>query len=1443
MNPQQRLFLECCWEALERAGYAASHTPGAVGVFAGASLNRYLLDIFADQDLSAAGGRSQLLIGNSSDYLATRVSYKLNLRGPSFGVQTACSTSLVAVHLACQSLRLGECTMALAGGVSIRPPQQEDLLDQESGLISPDGHCRAFDAQAQGTVFGSGVGVVVLKRLADALADGDQIYAVIKGSAITNDGAAKVGFTAPSVDGQAAAIRQAIAAAGVDPATIGYVEAHGTGTPLGDPIEVAALTQAYRAWTDRTGFCALGTLKPNVGHLDAAAGVAGLLKAVLALAHCQLPPTLHVEQPNQQIDFARSPFYLNTALAEWPAGQTPRRAAVSSFGFGGTNAHVILEEAPRGAPPAPARPWNLLLLSAKTGTALEAATAGLAEHLRQCPDLDMDAAAYTLQVGRDAWSHRRALVYRDRAEALEVLEGEGSARLLTAVANGRDRPVVFLFPGQGAQYVNMGQDLYRHEPIFREWIDRCAEILRPHLGLDVREVIYSDRRPPTASNLQSPINETQYTQPALFVVEYALAQLWMSWGVRPAALIGHSVGEYVAACLAGVFSLEDALELVALRGRLMQALPRGSMLTVPLAEAELRRALEAARQEGIGPLDLAALNGPAHAVVAGSHEMIAAFAAWLDGRGVVCRTLQTSHAFHSWMVEPVVEPFTEQVRRVELRASQLPYISNVSGDWITPTEATDPAYWGRHLRQPVRFGPGVLRLLAGSESILLEVGPGQTLSTLARAAATERVIIASMRPAKETQPDLAYLLGAAGKLWLAGCPIDWSGLYGHERRRRIALPTYPFERQRYWIEPRRPAARRASGKRPDVADWFYLPSWQRSVPPKPQPLGERHTALVFADERGLGAALVERLRDERCPVVRVYAGERFSTIEPGTYTIDPARPDDYVALLDALGAADQPIDLIVHCWSVGAGGRAHTEIERFDRAQTHGLYSLLLLAQALGQRENAGPIRISVVANSLHDVIGTESLRPEQATILGACKVIPQEYPNLACQCIDVVLPESPALPAGSLIDQIWAEVGAGGDAPLVAYRGHHRWVQTFEALRVEPQPAPDTPLREGGVYLITGGLGGMGMVLAQHLARAARARLILTGRSALPARADWPGWLATHDAQDGVSRKIRDVLALEELGAEVLVVAADVADLEQMRAAVRQGTERFGPIHGAIHAAGVAGGGLIQLKTPAIAERVLAPKARGALVLDTLLADQPLDFLVLCSSISSITGRLGQADYAAANAFLDSFAFQRRGRRGSTVSINWDTWCDTGMARTTPVPLSMRRIHEQAIEHGISSTEGVEVFSRILALATAPQVIVSTRDLQATIAEVRAFTRSEALETIERAQETRPAHTRAHLSTSYVAPETELEQIIAEVWQEVIGVERVGVHDNFFELGGHSLLGMQLVSRLRDGFAIDIPVGLLFEAPTVADLALAIESLLIAEIEALPASPQGTTT
>ncbi|MFJ4183917.1 type I polyketide synthase [Kitasatospora sp. NPDC089509] len=798
LDPQHRLFLTCAWEALEDAGYDARSGAGAVGVYAGSSQTGYLETLTAHRDRLGPVSEWQLRLATGIDFLTSRTAHRFGLTGPAVTVQTACSTSLVAVHLAAQALLSGECDLALAGGASVNVPARLPEYS-EGGVISPDGRCRAFDARARGTVAGNGVGIVVLKRLADALQDGDHIRAVLRGSAVNNDGLDKVGFTAPGVAGQAEVIRAAHLVAEVAPDSIGYVEAHGTGTPLGDPIELAALTQAFRLGTDRRGFCRIGSVKTNIGHTDAAAGVAGFIKAVLAVQHGLIPPSLHYTAPNPEIPFADGPFVVNTEPYRWrPDG--PRRAGVSSFGIGGTNAHAILEEPPArpGPPAAPAD--QLLVLSARTAAELDRAAARLAEHLqrqaagaagpgREPGPVRLADTAWTLQTGRHAFGHRRFAVAADHTEAIEALTGTGTSGHPPV---GGGRPVAFIFPGQGGQHVGMGRELYENDPAFRTEVDACCARLVPTLGLDLRTVLYPAGEQQTAA-AEELLRDMGVAQPAVFVVEYALARMWEQRGVRPAAVAGHSLGAFVAACVAGVFSLPDALRLVAERGRLLQGLPVGAMLAVPLAERDATGLL------GDG-VELAAVNGPNQCVLSGPRGAVDALFARLTQDGVDARRLHIAAAGHSALVEPILDRFAALVAELDLRAPSIPWVGDTTGEWVRPDRVPGVEFWTAHMRRAVRFGDTLATLFAEPDRILLEIGPGLTLTTLARRhpARTERhLVLPSLPHPAGEQSALRTSLAAAGQLWAAGVELDWPRLHEGRRPGRTPLPTYPFSPQRY----------------------------------------------------------------------------------------------------------------------------------------------------------------------------------------------------------------------------------------------------------------------------------------------------------------------------------------------------------------------------------------------------------------------------------------------------------------------------------------------------------------------------------------------------------------------------------------------------------------------------------------------------------------------
>jgi acyl transferase domain-containing protein/acyl carrier protein len=1225
-------------------------------------MNSYMIhNLLTNPRLVASAGLFLIRqTGNDKDVLATRVSYELNLHGPSISVQTACSTSLVAVHLACQSLLNQECDMALAGGVTIEFPHGRGYLYREGEILSRDGHCRAFDADSSGTMFSSGAGIVVLRRLDDALADRDTIHAVILGSAINNDGARKVGYLAPSVDGQSEVIAEALGVAGVAASDVSYVETHGTGTKVGDPIEVKALTQAFRESTQGKGYCAIGSLKTNIGHLDTAAGVAGLIKTTLVLRHQQIPPSLHFRKPNPLIDFANSPFYVNTGLREWKAERGPRRAGVTSLGIGGTNAHVVLEEAPPVEEHATAKkPYQLLVLSAKTASALEKASQNLGAHLQEHPELPLQDAAYTLQLGRKAFVHRRTVVAAATEEAVKLLAKPEPSRVFAGQTATSAPGVVFMFSGQGSQYVNMGRELYETEAVFRAQLDHCAERLLPDLGLDLRTLLYRPEEDSAAAAQK--LSHTRFTQPALFSIEYALAQWWMAHGIAPSATIGHSIGEYVAACLAGVFSLEDGLHLSAIRGRLMGEMPSGSMLTVAKAADTLFLPTE---------LALAAINGPEQCVVSGPTDAIQKFAAELEKRAVPCRLLHTSHAFHSAMMDPMLESFRAHLARVSLRAPKIPYLSNVTGTWITAAEATDPDYWTKHLRNTVRFSEGLAELFRDPARVFLEVGPGQALASLTRqhpGKPKSSKVVACMRHPQEQVSDAVFLLNTAGQLWIAGLSIDWNALHAGEVPRRVPLPTYPFERQRYWIEPgSKVLASEAAEATPSAAapgpaapsaeavqseQWFHRRVWKKS-PAEKTASADHACWLLFLDETGLGREISKQLKTSGHEVLEVVVGDKYKRRGAGSYAIRPGVRDDYDELLKDIVKREHPPTRILHLWPVTAASAGRS----LDQTLDLSFYSLLFLAQAWGDQD-LGAVEIACVSNGLQSVAGENVVEPARAALLGPVRVIPKEFPGVFCRSID--LDRNIQDRRRTAID-IVAECSLRSADSCVAYRQSERWVETFEVTSLRTQTS-GTRLREKGVYLIVGGLGGIGLVVAEHLARTVHARLVLVGRTPLPPASEWQAVLGKPNGANGARQKIAKLRELESSGAEVLTISADVTDSKEIAEALRIARQRFGDIHGVIHAAGLIEDAPLQIKTRESAARVLAPKIQGTLVLQQALGDSKLDFQLLFSSISSLAPPPGQVDYAAANAFLDTFALSQAGQ--PVTAVNWGLWADVGLA------------------------------------------------------------------------------------------------------------------------------------------------------------------------------------
>lgn len=1443
MDPQVRIFHECVLEALENAGYDPYSYKKMIGLYAGASANFYWQARLEMNGKNAILGAFTSKQFNDKDFMCTRTAYKLNLKGPAVIVDTACSTSLVAIHMAWQGLISGDCDMAVAGGVTIGMLEKTGYIYQEGMLGSPDGHCRAFDARAKGTNFGNAAGIVVLKRLDDAVSDGDTIYAVIRGSSINNDGERKAAYSAPSIEGQAGAIRTAQKMAEVDPETIGYIETHGTGTTLGDPIEIEGLKAAFN--TSKRHFCRIGSVKTNVGHLESAAGVTGFIKTVLALKNRILPPSLFFENYNPKIDFENSPFIVNKELTEWKRENgRPLRAGVSSFGIGGTNAHVVLEEWPddpeltAGDTDHISREYHLLLLSAKTETALETMTRNLARHLENNflapgnsgnpinpnnpanPGPSIADVAYTLQVGRRVYKHRRMLVCSGLEEVVTRLSDPGShaGRVTTHCSREDNRPIVFMFPGQGSQYVNMGRDLYENESLFRDRLDSCFKLLIPLMKENIKEILYPP--PGDYTSYSEELNRPEIAQVVIFIFEYALASLLIEWGISPDAMIGYSYGEYAAACIAGVLSLEDALKLVVFRGQIIQKAPPGAMLSVPLPIDQLKPLLD----EAEGGLGVAIDNGPS-CVVSGPAAAVDAFEKQMKQRKLLCMGVPVPRPLHSTLMETISKELETFISTLTLNKPRIPYISNVTGNWITAEEAVDPAYWSGHLRQTVRFADGMRELMKGTGSIFIEAGPGRDIGTLAlrhiEAGGNDlHQVVNIVKHPHQTVSDVHHLLDRIGKLWLYGHPIDWEAFHSEDRekRKRIPLPVYPFERQSYWFVEKRwdtggellsrysPAVQQQS-RTPRFSDRFYLPAWTRSVllPSVEDSVLSPGNCLVFLHDRcRLASQLKEHLEKEGNDVITVTPGEQFGKRTPFDFVINPADITGYYTLFRELDSLNALPARIIHLWGVSvpgqetgdgeAAGVGQAGLEPFYREQEIGFFSLVNIAKAVGEAKLNHAIHLTVVTDRLQEVTGEELLSPAKATMNGALKVIPQEYPNIRCRGIDVIQPE-PGSPAEErLVIQLAGEISSGSNDSLIAYRAGLRWVRTYNDLHLDESLEKSIPsgLKERGVYLITGGLGDIGLTLAGFLAEKVKAKLVLVGRSPFPPRSQWDRWPGEHGPQDPVTEKIARLKAIETHGAEVLVTSADVGDREQMRLALDRAEQSFGFIDGVIHSAGVISGSSFTTIRDIEKKHYLEQfrsKVEGLFVLEELFKDKEPGFFWLISSLSAVLGGLGMVAYTAANSFIDAFMITRaRVGRSRWISVDWE---------------------------GEDVTETRSGFHRILNVPDLRQVVFSSGgNLHERIHKwVELQSPSGPAETIS----TRP---RPALLEPYIPPQNKIEQALANTWKTIFGFDRVGTLDDFIELGGDSLKAITMINRIQHQLGVSVPLAGFFKKPTIQWLA-----------------------
>ncbi len=1430
MDPQHRLALEVAWQAMENAGYVPEKVKHSVGVFAGANMSTYLLFNLLAQGDNESKDALEMQISVDKDMVATRISYKLNLHGPSISLGTACSTSLVCIHLAAQSILNGECKMALAGGSHIATPNTVGQMYHEGGYSSPDGFCRAFDEKGKGTVGGNGTCFVLLKALDEAVADNDHIYAVIKGSAVNNDGSEKIGFTAPSIEGQTNIIAETQAIAGVSPDSIRFIEAHGTGTPLGDPIEFSALTRAFRIETQRKNFCGIGSVKTNIGHLGLAAGAAATIKAALSLKHKLIPESLNFETPNPKLDIENSPFYVIDKLERIEKSEYPARAGVSALGIGGTNAHIILEEPPE-INSSPSRDFQLLLVSAKTPSALKTMSGNLSRYLESSEE-NLGDVAFTLQEGRKTYAFKRAFVLPngDRNSANLVSAEIG----FTALSSDKTKKIIFMFPGGGTQYANMAKDLYNTEPAFKSSMDQCAELFKRENGLDPIALLYE--------NVDLSESDTPYLQrpkqffTAIFSVEYSLAKLFMGWGIQPDGMIGHSLGEYVAACISGVLTLDDTIKLIAFRGELFEKIGKGAMLSVNLSAAKVEAML-------IPGVSIATINDPDRCVVAGEIEPIEKFESALNEKDIECRRLAIDTAGHSSMLDPLLPEFGTFLNTLKFNSADIPIISNISGAWADEAIQT-PEYWQQHLRQTVRFSDGVKTLLSEGDCIFLEVGPGNALSSFVRCQLTPKsghVLINGMRHFKEEKNDQAYLLETLAKLWVNGVDIDWSTFYEYETRKRIPLPTYPYESKRYWIEPKkgRPTAKQKLA----VDEWFWQSSWRLAETAKngfEENVDSPNKILIFSDSTGLSDEVVIFLSSHDLSPVIVARGESYRQLSTSSFELNPLAKADYQRLFEELSKQGNLPNKILHCWNLDPLS-AFGSSDECAQDQTSIRYHLpfVYLAKALGDKHNDTNIDIIAVTQQLESVTPGDVVDPDKALIAGPAKVIPYEYPNISFRIVDLGLEgllESNSIPK-ILVEQVVRELLAPAlpSESTIALRHNLRFVKDFNALPLKANDAKPHNIKEQGVYLITGGIGGVGMVHAAALAPY-KPRLVLMQRSAFPEESEWDSILQKNDDLILVDQ-INGIKNLKEQGAEVLLLQADVCDRDQLNSALENIRQQWKVIDGLIHCAGYGEFVSIEETNEKIIGDVLAPKVNGTNNLVAALGDDNLDFVLLCSSMSSVTSGFGLVGYISACAYLDALSYSQKDNDTCFSTINWDVWKTSQQKVKNKIALAAG-IKPQDMKAAILANEGVDVIQRVLD-ASHSQVIVSTRDFRELLKKNERFNQSLLLDGSDASGESVDSengddldlYERPSLSTPYVEPRNDQEKILAKIWQDTLGISKIGIQDNFFELGGESLLGVKIVVKAKqEGLFIDPKK--MFSTPTIQEIIEQLDDADVIEVE-----------
>lgn len=1422
IDPQQRIFLQTCYTALEHAGYDPESKDNLTGIFAGTSISRYLLlNLYPNKDLISSIGYFQLLTANDKDYLSTRVAYKLGLKGPAITVQTACSTSLVSVHLACKSLLAGDCNMALAGGVSI-DTQRQGYFYTEGSINSPDGHCRAFDSKAQGIVGGSGSGVVVLKRLKDAIKDGDSIYAVIKSSVINNDGSQKVGFLAPSVEGQAEAVFQAINESEIDPESISYIETHGTATQIGDPIEISALTKAYREFTNKKNYCAIGSVKTNIGHLDMAAGIAGLIKTVQSIRYEKIPPSLHFISPNPKIDFINSPFYVNTYLKEWKSSDNlPLRAGVSSFGVGGTNAHIILEQSKYTYLEndidsdkndlSDKLNYDAIFISAKTEEALYNHAKNILDFIKYKNNINLADIAYTLKEGRHQFKYKFFCIVDSIDKLIEKLtrfisEAENNTTNVSnyVISGNKKAKNVFLFSGLGTQFFKAGYQIYKNNSIFKNEVDKCAEVIKKETGFDILNYLFNDES-------EEYINKPYIMQPVVFLIEYAMSKLLISMGVKPCALIGHSIGEYAAACISEIISLEDALSIICLRGKLFEKI-NGAMLAVSINKDKVLKYLDK-------NVYLSAINSDNLCLLSCTDDYFEELKLKLKNDRIAFTVLNIPHSTHCEMVSQIENEFLNKLKQIKFNEPKIPIISNITGEYIN-SEMSNPDYWITQMKNTVRFSDSLNTLKNDDNLVFIETGSGNSLTSLIRKNSSifsnDIVLINTISIKQNSNNEYSYFLNSIATLWSNNVSLTFQRKNGIKR---IALPTYPFEKKKYWIEAPKNNNNNQEEifyiKKENKDNWYYINTWKRSTKISDNfELNKDINYMIYdatTDNKNIFDNVENYFNLNNKNIIKVKSDNKYENINNNDFYIRGTIKEDYISLFDKLKEINQLPDKIIYF----VDNEYQSELEDYNRDQKLHKYFIepVYFTQAIAEVINK-EIEIIIITSNINKIIGNEDINTEKSLLKGLISVANQEYKNISYKLIDIdsktnikyILSEILLKPDNKNNDNYQSDI---------SYRNNYRWNQSIEKVTLNKNNT--NYLKHKGVYIITGGFGGIALVIAELLLKKYNAKVILLVRKNII------------ESNHLIKEKIEYLKAINN---QVYVYESDISEYESMYKLFTQIKDEFTQINGVIHTAGKEGSGLIQNITFEKSLEVLKPKVYGTEILYKLGNKFDIDFLFLFSSLNSILGGVGNSDYCSANSFIDAFSEKVNDEvdklsKMKVISVNWGSWQQTGMAQKMIDKYKntnqlFKSFYEEVSKEGILPDEGIEIFENIMQSDLTNIFIspVNLNSLKNRYDKLNLYNSKNIIKELSKKISKNNLYSRPNLDTEYISPTTETEITITEIWKEFLGIEKIGINDNFFELGGYSLLSAGIKIALEEKLGFELPMSILLNSTTIKQTA-----------------------